>query len=428
MDSPARELKRLSITREMEEAPSHACDHCGAMTVHQCSIPHPNSLKTGGCPLFSFYCCLGHELLDSANHLEKCEKEDVKNQLVDIARTIQDCWLTIRQNTWDHDVESIRIDESGTKGSVVCELGDGERFAEGKVFHGFDEVLVKEMETKFGNVRDAVLTAGTSEHAVACLYKLVEYLLRGTLHISNTFKEHIDQHWKSDFITQITEVRISPSVPLLVVQNLTTPSLSQTKALTEFNSASNHWVYKITTESGEEYALDITGIQYGDDCVCSRWEDVALSQRVFGESHMHLHNVLDTQFSTLEAAFREINWMLLSTSLDHFVVKLQSMEVETPLQREELVQNLDQFLKKTLPVNVSDDFKEWVSRHCDTPTPFARMLSQLAPGVVPKGVELEEEVQVHSEEVEEGEEVEEEGTENMYERYLRTGKAGCVLL
>lgn len=185
MDSHVKAPKRLSITREMEDAPTHACDFCGVMTIHQCSASHSNSSKLGGCPLFSLYCCLGDQLLDSANHQEKCEKEDVKNKLVDIARTIEDCWLTIRQNTWDHDVKHIRIDESGTKGSVVCELGDGEKFAKGNIFHELEEALVEELETKFSIVRDAVLTAGTSEHAIACLYKLVGYLLRGELQIPN---------------------------------------------------------------------------------------------------------------------------------------------------------------------------------------------------------------------------------------------------
>lgn len=181
MDSPSKRPQALSITRAMEEAPTHACDYCGVMTVHQCSVSRPNSSKIGGCPLFSFYCCFGHQLLDSQNHQEKCDKEEVRNTLVDIARTIQDCWLTVRQNTWDHDVKNIRIDGSGTKGSVLCELGDGEKFVQGKVFHEFDEGLVEELETKYGIVRDAVLTAGTSEHAVACLYKLVEHLLQGMI-------------------------------------------------------------------------------------------------------------------------------------------------------------------------------------------------------------------------------------------------------
>lgn len=185
MDSPAKPPQALSIARAMEEAPAHACDYCGIMTVHQCSAPHPNSSKMGGCPLFSFYCCFGHQILDSQNHQEKCDKEEDKNKLVNIARIIQDCWLTIRQDTWDHDVKHVRIDESGTKGIAICELGEGEKFAEGKVFHEFDEDLVEELETKYGIVRDAVLTAGTSEHAVACLYKLVEHLLQGMLQKSN---------------------------------------------------------------------------------------------------------------------------------------------------------------------------------------------------------------------------------------------------
>ncbi|RDI85392.1 hypothetical protein Vi05172_g4749 [Venturia inaequalis] len=412
MTSPGKELKRLSITRAMEEAPAHACDYCGVMAVHQCSAAHPVAPKLGGCPLFSFYCSLGHQLLDSQNHLEKCEKEEVKNKLVDIARTIQDCWLVIRQNTWDHDVKSIRIDESGTKGIVVCELGDGEKFAGGQVFHEFDKGLVEELETKFGNVHDAVLTAGTSEHAVACLYKLVEYLLR-------------------DSATQIEEIRVSPSVPLLVVQNLTTPNPSQTQALAEFNHASNHWVYKITTKTGEEYALDITGIQYGNDCVCSRWEEAQLSHRVFGESHTRLQNVANTQFATLEAAFREMNWMLLSTIFDLFVEELSHMEKNTgPLGRQELVRSLEQILKD-IPVDAVSalgDFRDWVGGSCDTPTPLAKMLGRVAPGVVPRGMVVSEEVGVELDEGDAGDGVGEEVTENMYDRYLRTGKVGCTLL
>lgn len=49
-------------------------------------------------------------------------------------------------------------------------------------------------------------------------------------------------------------------------------------------------------------------------------------------------------------------------------------------------------------MNASDEFKEWVERHCDTPIPLAKMLSELAPGVVPRGVELHEEIQVTLEE------------------------------
>ncbi|QDS76499.1 hypothetical protein FKW77_005391 [Venturia effusa] len=385
----------------MEEAPAHACDYCGIMTINQCSASHPNFEEIGGCPLFSFYCCLEHQQIDSDSHQEKCGKEAIKIKLVEISRTIQECWLTIRQNTWDHEVKHIHIDESGTKGKVVCELGNGEKFAHGKVFHEFDESLVEQLQTKFGIVRDAVLTAGTSEHAVACLYKLVEHLLQ-------------------DLTTHIEEVRILPSVPLLVVQNLTSPGASPNKAMTEFNRGSNHWVYKVTTKTGEDYAIDITGIQYGDDCVCSRWEDIAYSHRVFGESHIRLHNVLNTDFSTLETAYREINWMHLSFSLDDFVSKLKEVEVKVPLAREELVRNLDTYLKETLPVDASEDFREWVDRYCDTPTPLAKMLSRLAPGVVPRGVELHEEIRVGLEEV--SLESAEPAPENMYERYLQSGK------
>lgn len=89
--------------------------------------------------------------------------------------------------------------------------------------------------------------------------------------------------------------------------------------------------------------------------------------------------------------------------------------------------NLDTYLKETLPVNASDEFKEWVERHCDTPIPLAKMLSELAPGVVPQGVELHEEIQVTLEEDGE-EEVAEQTSENMYEQYQRTGKVGCTLL
>ncbi|TLD18945.1 hypothetical protein E2P81_ATG01673 [Venturia nashicola] len=240
MNTSAQRSKRISITREMEEAPVHACYYCGVMAVHQCSVTHSNSLKIAGCPLFSFYCCLGHQLLDGANHLEKCEKET---------------------NTWDHDVKTMCIDDAGAKGSIVCTLGDGGKFADGKVFHGFDfdEALLEELETKFGNVREAVLTTGTSEHAAACLYKLVEYFLGG----------------------------------------LTNPGTSENKADSECNYAPNHCVYKLTTKTGDEYALDITRIQYGNDCICFHREHIALHLRVFSESHIRLHNALTPPHSQL---------------------------------------------------------------------------------------------------------------------------------
>lgn len=211
-----------------------------------------------------------------------------------------------------------------------------------------------------------------------------------------------------------------------MVQNFTTTGASHNKAITEFNSAANHWVYKITTKTGEEHALDITGIQYGDDCVCSPWEDITRSHRVFGESHIRLHNVLNTEFSTLETAFREINWMHLSSAFDKFVSNLQETELETPLRREEMVDNLDKYLKETLPVDASEDFKEWVSRHCDMPTPLAKMLSGIAPGVVPRGAELHEEIPVGLGDGEEG--PVEPVSENMYERYLQSGKVSCGIL
>lgn len=163
----------------MEESPAHACDHCSTITTRQCSASHANSSSVGGCPLFTFYCSDSCRQQDGAKHQEKCEQLEARNKLFVIARTIQDCWLTIRRSAWDHDVKHVHLDESETKGIVICELGEGGEVSGGNIFHQFDESVVEGLHTDFGLVRDAVFASGTSEHAVACLYKLAEYLLQG---------------------------------------------------------------------------------------------------------------------------------------------------------------------------------------------------------------------------------------------------------
>jgi hypothetical protein len=177
--SPAKALRTPSITRDLEALPAHACNNCANPTTLQCTATHPSSSTSGKCPVFAFYCCGTCQRHDSKDHQEKCEQLEARNKLFKIARTVREVWLTIRKNTWDRDVTKVSIDEMETSGRVFCNMGSGEKFAEGTVFHEFDESVMEGLKTKYGVVRDAVLTVSTSEHAIACLFKLVEYLLQG---------------------------------------------------------------------------------------------------------------------------------------------------------------------------------------------------------------------------------------------------------
>jgi hypothetical protein len=98
----------------------------------------------------------------------------------------------------------------------------------------------------------------------------------------------------------------------------------RTNPTTGFEYNTNHWVYKVAATTGKEYALDITGAQYGDDCALCPWELITVTgeHRIFRESHIRLHNVLNTSFTSLELAYGEINWTHLSCALDIFINKL----------------------------------------------------------------------------------------------------------
>ena len=195
---------------------------------------------------------------------------------------------------------------------------------------------------------------------------------------------------------------------------------------TEFDYNRNHWVYKVTATTGTEYAIDITGAQYGDDCILCPWEliNVKYEHRTFGKSHTLLHNVLNTDFTSLEFAYREISWTHLACALDIFVKKLQEKKFQGPLRWEELVGALDRYLKDTLPVDLAEDFKEWVELHCDKPTPLAKMLGLISPGAVPRGVEVQEDIPVQ---MAGGQEKPQEH-EDAYERYRREGRVKCTIL
>jgi hypothetical protein len=178
-ESPVKAPQSPSITRSLEGIPAHGCNNCGATTTRSCDASHPTTSNLGGCPVFAFYCSNSCQEHDSKEHQDECEQLAARDKLFEIARTLRECWLTIRQNTWDYDITKVNIEENNSDDKLVCEMGSGEMFAEGIVFHEFDESLVGELSTKYGEVRDAVLTAGTSEHVIACLFRLVEYFLQG---------------------------------------------------------------------------------------------------------------------------------------------------------------------------------------------------------------------------------------------------------
>lgn len=181
MSSPLKAPSPLSVSRHLEDLPAHACNNCSTTTTHQCSTPHPNTSTTGACPFFAFYCCEACEAQHRKEHEAECEKLEARDKFFTIARTVRECWGLVRKWTWDFDVARVRVEEEEEGNErVVCEMGEGDVFGGGVVFHEFREGLVEGLESRFGEVRDAVLTAGTSELAISCLGPLVEWLLQGT--------------------------------------------------------------------------------------------------------------------------------------------------------------------------------------------------------------------------------------------------------
>jgi hypothetical protein len=142
--------------------------------------------------------------------------------------------------------------------------------------------------------------------------------------------------------------------------------------------------------------------------------------------NLRLHNVLNTNFTSLEMAYRGTNWTHLSCVLDIFVQKIHD-KFQGPIRREDLVKAIDDYLKNTLPVESLRDFKDCVKCNCDAPTRLAKFLGGKVPGCVPRQEERGEEIHVQIQEVENATKTEQED-ENERIHQQGGGPVKCITL
>ncbi|KAH6663159.1 hypothetical protein B0J14DRAFT_662149 [Halenospora varia] len=229
------------------------CEHCKAPTEAPKICAGCNNVPAygeAGAPPNTVYCSKACQTAHWETHKQICKTLNIRRIIFQAGATLQDVFYNYRFQVFDQKI--VKIDRKHGKIYVQASKSDFAGRTRHSIFdclHPFPTSLVQSKEEE-----KAILTSLAADDALCFMYEMIKYFFGGT-------------------VSQFLDIIFVSTNNKLAVVGISPNGFVDDRPY-------EHRVVKLCAKNGEEYALDLTGAQWGYFEPIMPWKTYQLS-RIF---------------------------------------------------------------------------------------------------------------------------------------------------